>query len=226
MSGKPKTKKQTIVELGVYDYDVKYDLLQKIGFFATYHKLNAVSVPISFLDKVKPYLLNVKTACLIDAPYGLSLLEIKHHSIIKAIHKEAEIIELVLNNNLIINKEWEKLQNELKTCLELCRSKQVEFRIAIDWRLMSEAEAIELCNAVAYAGVDCIITSNGYTPDDPSDNIILAQKAQKTHKIPVICSSVLFKPFHLESIRENKHIYGLRINNYELAKRFLGDAGV
>lgn len=225
MSGK-KTPKHTLIEMGCYDPYITYEQIQRICFFAVYHKLNAVSVPLYLVEKVKPYLQTmVKTACLIDFPYGYSTLAVKHHAIIEACRQEAKIIEFTLNNGLIFNKEWDKIHNELKTTADLCKSKNVEFRVAINYRFFEDDYVVDLATSLGYAGVEGILTNTGNLPDDPSDNILLSHKISKMTGITTISSSPFYTKKHYENIKKSK-VSGIRINNFNVAKEILGSDGV
>lgn len=224
MSG--KKQKNTLIELGCYDTETTYDQIQKISYLAVYHKLDCVSVPLYLLEKTKPYLGDmVKMSCMIDFPYGYSTIDIKHHSIIKACRLGANIIEFTINNGLIFNKEFDKLHTELKTSYELCKSNKVELRACINYRYFDNDYVLDLSSALAYSGIDAIITNTGNLPDDPMDNIIISNKIEKTTGIPVISSSPFFSTKHKELI-EKSCISGIRINNYNTAKEILGSCGV
>jgi deoxyribose-phosphate aldolase len=228
MSGKKKKRvdKKLKIELASYSPETTYEQLQKVCFFAVYHKIPVLSVPLYLVDKARPYLVDTKVACLVDFPFGYSTTQIKHHSIIRACNLGADIVEMTMNNGLIFNKEWDKIHIEVKTSMELCKSKGVEFRVAVDHKWFENDYFVELCNALSYTGVDGVVTNAGTNVDDPIDNILVSKRVEKEIKVKVICASNMFTEKHIEMIMSMSEIDRIRISNYGLANRVLGSCGV
>ncbi len=217
-------------EIALTDSATTYDELQKASFFVSDKKFDYISVPLSLVNYVKTYLEStpkIQMAVTVDFPYGLEILDIRLASIIHAIRKGAQIIDIPINNNMVVNDNWKALNEDCKACYTLCNTKNVPIRFILDYRLFENEITIKICQILSSIGVDTVITTSGIGPDEPYDNIILAREIQeKTDVSVVVCSSML-QSKHIDMISQfTKSFGGYRLTSLGMAERLFGKIGV
>lgn len=216
-------------ELACLDYNTTNADIQRATFFALNKNFDTFCVPLLFLSSAKHYLENTKTklAAVIDYPFGISLQEVNLYSILSSIRRGADIIDIVINNNMIFNANWKDLKHDCQSYVALCRERKIDIRFIIDYRLFEKETVIELCKMLKSIGIDTIITTNGVGLDETMDNIIFSQEIQKRIKISAIMCSSMLKNKHISIISTFKDKpFGYRLTSYGMAESIFGKIGV
>ena len=115
-----------LTELACYNQDSTYKEILEAIFVASQKKLDSVAIPSGFMGRVNDFLDDQKFSAAIDFPYGLSSTSVRVHEIIIAIRQGASYIDLVLNNSYVKEENWKKIRKDLKDCLSVCSSHNVE----------------------------------------------------------------------------------------------------
>jgi deoxyribose-phosphate aldolase len=193
-----------LIELALNQPEITIADIQKATFLSIERKVSVLSVPILYLPLAQEYVkgTNVVLAASIDCPYGQSPTELRHAAIILAERRGAEIVELGINAGWIKDKKDSELRTDIKTCLEVCKSKNLSLRLVLEYRLFDDAEVAKYCEFFQDLGVDYIISSFGMLPDDPSDNLLLAKKVAK--QVKYLPASNLWQPKHIEMAKASK----------------------
>jgi deoxyribose-phosphate aldolase len=217
-------------ELACTDINTTYSDLQKAAFFVADKKFNIISVPLSFINYVKTYIEStpeVKIAVNVDFPYGLEITEVRQINILHAVRKGADIIDIPLNSNLVVNDNWKALRADSESCFNICKEKNVQIRFVLDYRLFDDEITVHICKTLSAIGVDTVITTNGIGPDDAANNLIIAQQIKaKTGLSAIICSSMLQKPQLKLVSGVSTHFAGFRLTSLGMAENLFGKIGV
>src|SRR5687767_13830552 len=122
---------------------------QESIFWAVEKKFDVVSVPLYNLGKLKEFIIGPKISVAVDFPYGNSISTLKLHSIIEAGRKGANIVDIVLNNNMIINGQQHELSKEIATYVYTCNANKLDVRIILDYTIFDEKQLAEICFMIA-----------------------------------------------------------------------------
>ena len=172
------------------------------------------------MSKVNGFLNDQRFAAAIDFPYGLSSTQIRLHEIILAIRQGASFIDLVINNSHIREDNWMAIRDDLKSCMAVCRDKDIPLRPVIEYRLFSTKEVVDLCHSLNYLGITHVINSTGFIADDVSDNLLLAYEIQKkTDTVVTSCLRGMVKE-HILTMKD-MGIFGLRLMSPKIAENIL-----
>lgn len=206
-----------LIELALNQPEITLEDIQKATFLAIERKVSVLSLPIIYLPVAQEYVkgTNVVLAASIDCPYGQNPTELRHAAIILAERRGAEIVELGINAGWVRDKRDTDLRTDIKTCLEVCKSKNISLRLVMEYRLFDDNEVIKYCEFFQELGVDAIVSSFGLLPDDPSDNLLLAKKLGKNNKY--LPASNLWQPKHIEmaQVAKTKSIRFLSLPLFE-----------
>lgn len=208
-------------DLACYDTILSKKEIQSATFTAIESGLNGISVLPCYLSKItslsppKGFVI----ACAIDYPYGTMMQEIRTHSIIKAIHKGANTIDLVLSQNDIHNNNIDSITNDLEANLAVCNKKGVTLRIMLEYRLvLSQLEMLRLLVTIASdLGINYIFPSTGFRVDDYTDNLISAKRLGKGTGVRTITNGNIWTPEQYEQIEKSK-VYGVRLHSEQSVK--------
>lgn len=110
-----------------------------------------------------------KVSSIIDFPKGESGIKTKIKEIERSIINGADEIDVVINYNLIKNKdEHDELENEIREITEYCHREGVIVKVTIEVGALNYQEIEDLCKMCIDNNVDFITTSTGKLPRDDS----------------------------------------------------------
>lgn len=183
--------------------------------------VQGISVPIIFLSKIAAFIPdNVLLSCPIDYPNGYGDTELRSHYTIRASHNGAKAVDIIVNTFLFYNQEKEFL-NDLKAVVNTAQSKDMIPRIMIDYKkLVSPEDFSVMLRLLSDLKVEYLFCSNGLYSEDPIDNIILCNIAQKDHGFSSIANGNFYLKDHLDKAKKAK-LYGARFNNSHALERCL-----
>ena len=208
------------IDLACYNQDSTLNDILETTFIAAQKGLDSVAIPSGFMSKVNGFLNDQRFAAAIDFPYGLSSAQIRLHEIILAIRQGASFIDLVIKNSHIREDNWMAIRDDLKSCMAVCRDKDIPLRPVIEYRLFSTKEVVDLCHSLNYLGITHVINSTGFIADDVSDNLLLAYEIQKkTDTVVTSCLRGMVKE-HILTMKD-MGIFGLRLMSPKIAENIL-----
>ena len=209
-----------LTELACYNQDSTYDDILEAIFIAADKDVSSVAIPSGFMSRVNDFLKDQKFSAAIDFPYGLSGTQVRLHEIILAIRQGASFIDLVINNSYVKEENWRKIRKDLKACLSVCESNDVELRAIIEYRLFPVKTVLLMCELLSINGVFNVINSTGFIADDISDNAIISHQMQEKTGVLVTSCVRAFTESQIKTF-EDMDIYTLRLMSTKMAARLL-----
>jgi len=191
-------------ELALYDESLSNQVVQEAIFLCIEHKVDLISLPISFLAKAQELTnnTNVVLAALIDPPYGFNPPEIHQNMIMAAIRRGAKVIELCVNTGLLNDDNFGELRKDLFATTQLCKKQNVEFRAVLDYKPLDTARFVAYTDFLHQNGQPLIISATGRYADDPIENIALSKYAMKQNSCTIVPASNAWQNRHLVAAAE------------------------
>jgi deoxyribose-phosphate aldolase len=204
-------------EINLYDSTLSETEIVERAFKAIKQGITTIFVAPYYLGKLNAILpKSIKLACPVDYPHGLGDTYMRQHGCISAINRGASFVDLVVNPVYFINREKQKLVDDLQAHKKICEEKKVELRILLDYRMYVDGLIYTTANLLANIGIKYVIPSTGQFVEDYSDNLIICQLLMnKNPSIQTIFNGVFCSPEQLEKLEMAK-IYGVRLKSYNL----------
>ncbi len=120
-----------------------------------------ISIISSFLETK-----DIKIVATIDFPKGDSTSTDKIKEIDKALINGANEIDVVLNYKLIKNKEYDTIENEIRSISEHVHKEGKIVKIIIEIGALNFQEIEHICELCISSNIDFIMTSTGKLPKD------------------------------------------------------------
>ncbi len=199
-----------LTELACYNQDSTYKEILESVFIASQKKLDSVAIPSGFMSRVNEFLDDQKFSAAIDFPYGLSGTSVRVHEIIIAIRQGASYIDLVLNNSYVKEENWKSIRKDLKDCLSVCSSHNIDMRVILEYRLFPIKTVLLICDLLAEIGVYNVINSTGFVVDNISDNALMSYEIQQKTGCLVTSCVRAYNKSHLKMFHD-MDIHGIRI---------------
>ena len=209
-------------EIACYGQDATFDDILTTIFVSSEEGANCVALPSGFMGRVGDFLKDQRFSAVIDFPYGISTTQVRLHEIILAIRQGATLIDLVLNGSYLKEENWKKVEEDLKTCLTVCKQNNVILRPILEYKLFSPKTVLKTCEVLEKHNITTVINSTGSIIDDPSDNAIICHSIQKNTSISVISCSNRITPKYFD-IFVDMDIEGFRFTSSSIAKNILSN---
>lgn len=131
---------------------------------AVSYQTASVCIPASYVKRAKEYLGGKVPVCtVIGFPNGYSTTAVKVFETEDAITNGADEIDMVINIGDVKNKDFDKVEDEIKKIKAACKDHIL--KVIIETCLLTEEEIIKMCEVVTNAGADFIKTSTGFSTD-------------------------------------------------------------
>ena len=130
----------------------------------------SVCIPPCYVKPAKAYVgKRLKICTVIGFPNGYNTTEVKVFEAKQALSDGADEIDMVINLGALRAKDFEFVEQEIRTLKDCCGDKVL--KVIIETCLLSREEKIQMCRIVTSAGADFIKTSTGFstagaTPED------------------------------------------------------------
>ena len=209
-------------EIACYSQDSTLNDILLTIFTSSEQGVDCVALPSGFMSRVQDFIKDQTFAAVIDFPYGISTTQVRLHEILLAIRHGASFIDLVLNPSYIKEGSWKKVEEDLKTCLTVCKQNKVVLRPILEYKLFDPKEVLSVCEILEKNTVTTLINSTGSIIDEPSDNAIICHSIQKNTDISVISCSNRITPKYFD-IFSNMGIEGFRFTSSSIAKNILSN---
>lgn len=136
----------------------------------------SVCIPPNYVKRVHDaYGEKINICTVVGFPLGYSTTEAKVAECVQAIKDGAGEIDMVINITDVKNKDYKKVEEEIRTLKETLGDHIL--KVIIETCYLTTEEKIEMCQAVTKAGADYIKTSTGFGTSGASmDDIILFKK--------------------------------------------------
>lgn len=212
-----KYKEYALYDLDYSEIDIKTSIESVINF-----GIDTISVPYFYTKLSKGIISNYPNITIsnaIDYPFGLSDTKTRNEAVSNAIYNGATKISLVLQNNYLSNKKYDKLRQDISSNLEICKKNNVDLIYYLEYRIFTHQSLIKACNLLLEAALDKVYVSTGHMLDEIHDNIIAVNLLkQKTNINPIFTANIWTKE-HVALLRKNE-ISSIRFNNLNALKTY------
>ena len=124
-------------------------------------KTAAVCIPPRYVKRAGGYVGNsLKICTVIGFPNGYSTPEVKVFETEDAIRCGADEIDMVINQGLAKEGDWEGLLQEIRAVKDSCKGRIL--KVIVEACNFTEEEKLALCRVVSMSGADFIKTSTGF----------------------------------------------------------------
>lgn len=103
---------------------------------------------------------DVKVVTVVGFPLGASVSEAKAFEAKTAIEQGADEIDMVLSVQAMKDKDYEYVENDIKTVKAACKEKVL--KVIIETDLLTKEEIVKACELIIKAGADFAKTSTGF----------------------------------------------------------------
>lgn len=139
-----------------------WEEIKQICDDACFYGTASVCIPPSYVKRAKEYLGDKMAVCtVIGFPNGYNTTAVKVFETKDAIENGASEIDMVINIGDLKNKDYQKIEDEIKAIKAACGDKIL--KVIIETCLLTEEEKIKMCEIVTAAGADYIKTSTGFS---------------------------------------------------------------
>ena len=115
----------------------------------------SVCIPPRYVKKANDYVGNTLKICtVVGFPNGYSTPEVKVFETEDAIRNGADEIDMVINQGLAKEGDWEGVLSELRAVKASCKGRIL--KVIVEACRFTQEEKISLCRVVSMAGADCI----------------------------------------------------------------------
>ena len=122
----------------------------------------SVCIPPSFVKRAKEYVGDKMAVCtVIGFPNGYNTTAVKVFETKDAIANGADEIDMVINIGDLKDKEYDKVEDEIRQLKEACGDHIL--KVIIETCLLTDEEKIKMCEIVTNAGAEFIKTSTGFS---------------------------------------------------------------
>ena len=141
----------------------------------------SVCIPPSYVKMASDYAQGkVKICTVIGFPNGYMTTSAKCFEAQDAITNGADEIDMVINIGHLKDKEFEKVEDEIKALKSACGDKIL--KVIIETCLLTDDEKIKMCEIVSNAGAHYIKTSTGFSSGGATfDDVALFKKHVAPH---------------------------------------------
>lgn len=184
-------------------------------------KINSITVPYYLIKTIKNVVENnIMVSCAIDYPLGISDLKTRLTAIEQAAKIGANMVDVVMPQNLASNRKYDKIREDLKYTTELCQKYNIEPRYILEYRVFDHNCLKKICEILDTFDIKNIFPSTGYFIDNLVDNIIAVSFLRQNSKnLNVFCSGNFWNDKHFELINKS-NLFGVRINSIYICKKF------
>ena len=129
---------------------------------------------------------DIAVCVVVGFPLGAVSSEIKSYETKAAVSKGADEIDMVINVGALKDKDYEYVENDIRTVRNACEGKVL--KVIIETCLLNEEEKIKACDLAVKAGADFVKTSTGFSSGGATLNDVALMKKTVGNKAKVKAS--------------------------------------
>lgn len=216
----------THIEYALYDLDYSEEEIKNSVEAAVGLGVNSISVPFALTKFCKSITKNTSTIVSnpIDYPFGFLDTKTRNNAIINAIDNGAEKIDIVIQNNYLNYKKYDKIRSDILTNYQICQEKNIQLNYFLEYRVFTHQSLIKACSILMESPIKNVYVSTGFLIDSIEDNIIACVLLREKTNIQTIFSGNIWHKKHVEIL--NKHqIKHLRLNTIHSIKTYKDHVG-
>lgn len=194
------------IEYAIYDLDYSDTEFKKNISDAVRFNVNCISVPVAYNRLCRTLIkdTNILLSNSIDYPLGIMDTDSRKISIENHINNGAQKIDIVIQNNLLNLKKYDKIKIDIEQNLTVCNKYNIPLYYYIEYRVFTHQSLIKVCELLYSCGIQNVYISTGYRLDNPEDNLIAVTLIKSKSPINVIFTANLWTEKHAEIIKKNK----------------------
>jgi deoxyribose-phosphate aldolase len=202
------------LEYALYDMDFDEEEVRANVELAKEYRVNCISVPYFYIKFCRSIIKDedIIISTSIDYPMGLSDTKSRNSAVSQAIAAGAQKIEIVIQNNLLSNRKYDKIRQDIKSNLDICQNKQVDLIYYLEYRIFTHHSLIKACDILKEFGLNTVYPSTGHMLDSIDDNIIASILLNKKTQIDTIFTGNIWTKEHLTKLY-NSNITAIRSSN-------------
>lgn len=208
-----------LIDPVITDVEVK-DIIKELSSFKL---VNTITSTPYFLKIIQSNIdtKDIGLSCIIDYPLGISDAKTRLSTIEYAAKNGATIVDMVMPQNLAANRKYDKIREDIKNALEICKGNNIEFRYILEYRVFDHHCLKKMCEILDSFEVKKVFPSSGYFIDNLADNLIaLTFLHQNSKDLEIICSANVWNNKHFELLNKS-NVFGIRISYIEILRNFL-----
>lgn len=212
------------LEYACYDYSLSDEEIKKKLSSAI--KMGVENISLFYPGSsvlIKSFLDNnpeIKIFCPIDYPYGLSDSKSRLFTITQLAKSGIYGIDMVVPSRFISNRKYDKLRDDIKNNLLVCRENNISLRYILEYRVFNHETLAKTCQIFTDLGIEYVLPSTGHMIDDISDNLIASKYLNTKSGIKVICNGNIWTEKQVENLK-NSGVYGVRFHYLSSLELFI-----
>lgn len=202
------------LEYAPYDIDFDENEIKANIESAKTLNINCVSVPYYYTKFCRSILKdsNIIVGNSVDYPLGLSDTKSRNSSVINAITNGAQKIELVMQNNFLSNRKYDKIRLDIKSNLDICKDNNVGLYYYLEYRVFTHQSLIKACEILREFDIQTVYPSTGHMLDSLEDNLVATVLLNQKTDINTIFSGNVWTKEHIKKLK-NSHINKFRASS-------------
>jgi deoxyribose-phosphate aldolase len=158
-------KLEQYIEQTVLKPNTVLEDVERVCQEAIINNFPVVISPPFFVAQARAFLIksNVRIGTVIGFPLGYNLPEVKILETELAIEEGADDIDMVVNIAAVKSKDWESVNKEVKSIVDICHQSEKIFKLIFETCLLDDEEIKKLCSICNELGVDYAKTSTGFS---------------------------------------------------------------
>lgn len=196
----------TYIEYALCDLDYTEEEIRSSIEAAVSLGVHSISVPFALTKFCKTLTKNTPIIISnpIDYPMGLMDTKTRNCAIINAIENGADKIDIMIQNNYLNYKKYDKIRADIASNVAICKERNIPIYYFLEYRIFTHQSLIKACNLLSEGQVPNVYVSSGYLLDNIDDNIIAAVLLKQKTKVNTICTANIWNNHHIETLNKNK----------------------
>lgn len=187
------------IEYACLDYSLtEIEVQSNIEYAIKNSITNIVLHPYS-IGPIKNLHPNLNIACELDYPYGLSDIKSRNFMVEQACKTGVSTIDIVTPNKILTNRKYDKLREDIRSNLAICKEHSVSLRYILEYRVFSHEVLAKVCQILKTFDINTVLPSSGIFLDDINDNLIVCSFLNTKSKIDVISNGNIYTAKQIQS---------------------------
>lgn len=208
-------------EFAIYDIELTEEEIKTSIESSMQYDIDCISVPYAFTKFAKNIVKDtkVKISNPIDYPLGILDTKTRNSAILNAINNGAERIQIVMQNNNLNLKKYDKIRLDIKSNYDICKDHGIDIYYYIEYRIFTHQSLIKACNILLESDINQVYVSTGHMLDSVEDNMVASMLLNQKTQIDTIFTSNIWTKEHVNMIHKNK-ISAIRFSNLNAIKLY------
>jgi deoxyribose-phosphate aldolase len=201
------------IEYSLYDLEYSEEEIKQNIEKAKVLGIKSISAPYAWTKLCKSLVKDtgIIVSNAIDYPLGIMDTKTRNNAIVNAIENGAEKLEIVIQNNYLNNKKYDKIRADIKSNYDICQQNNILLQYFLEYRIFTHQSLIKACNLLLEVPIDTVYVSTGHMIDNTEDNVIATMLLAEKTKINTVFTGNIWNKKQVEILRKN-NIKKARLN--------------